>query len=88
MTGTSVAAPHVAGTAALVLAAHPEATPAEVQAMIVAGATAGTLTDIGAGSPDLLLYSDLADGTGTPTGLFADGFESGDTSGWPTDDLQ
>ena len=86
MTGTSVAAPHVAGTAVLVLAANPEATPEEVQALIVAGATAGTLTDIGEGSPDLLLYSTIAGGVGAPVAIFSDGFESGDIDGWPIGD--
>ncbi len=57
MTGTSVAAPHVAGTAALVLVDHPAATPDQVQALILAAATEGALTDIGEGSPNLLLYS-------------------------------
>jgi subtilisin len=35
-TGTSYASPHVAGAAALIKARHPFASPAQVQAMIVA----------------------------------------------------
>ena len=78
MTGTSVASPHVAGTAALVLASHPELTPAEVQGRILAAATVGALTDVGEGNANLLLYSAI-EGLGDPDPMvFRDGFESGD----------
>jgi subtilisin family serine protease len=53
--GTSMAAPHVAGAAALYLSAHPDATPAQVRDALVGAATPGKLTDIRAGSPNLLL---------------------------------
>jgi subtilisin family serine protease len=57
-TGTSMAAPHAAGVAALYLQRHPNATPAQVHAAIVNGATVGALTgDLGSGSPNRLLYS-------------------------------
>jgi len=85
MTGTSVAAPHVAGTAVLVLAANPEATPDEVQVLIVAAATEGALTDIGEGSPNLLLYSAFAGDVSSPVAIFGDGFESGDFGAWGGD---
>ncbi|GIF35771.1 S8 family serine peptidase [Actinoplanes xinjiangensis] len=53
--GTSMAAPHVAGAAALILDAHPSYTPAQVQAKLIANATKGKVTDR-AGTPDRLLY--------------------------------
>jgi subtilisin family serine protease len=55
--GTSMASPHVAGTAALLLAEEPTLTPAQITQRIVASATTGTLrleaTDT---SPNKLLY--------------------------------
>jgi subtilisin family serine protease len=55
LSGTSMAAPHVAGAAALVLDAFPAETPAQVRAYLVARATIGKVTDAH-GSPDRLLY--------------------------------
>ncbi|WP_437090985.1 S8 family peptidase [Streptomyces hundungensis] len=53
--GTSMAAPHVAGAAALYLAAHPKARPAQVADALTAAATTGAVTRPGSGSPDRLL---------------------------------
>jgi subtilisin family serine protease len=55
MSGTSMASPHVAGAAALVLGAWPTLTPAKVRDYLVAQATA-KVTHAGAGSPNRLLY--------------------------------
>lgn len=65
--GTSMAAPHVAGVAALYLAADPEATPQQVRDGIAAAATASIVIDPGAGSPNLLLYSGFLPGARPPT---------------------
>lgn len=54
--GTSMAAPHVAGASALVLANHPTYTPAQVTQQLLADATPGVVTDPGAGSPNRLLH--------------------------------
>jgi hypothetical protein len=57
LSGTSPATGHVAGAAAIYLHAHPTATPATVNNAMIALATAGKLTGIGAGSPNRLLYT-------------------------------
>ncbi len=57
MSGTSMAAPHAAGAVALYLSSHPTATPAQVAAALTSAATAGSLHELGQGSPDRLLYT-------------------------------
>jgi subtilisin family serine protease len=56
ISGTSMATPHVAGAAARYLAANPTATPAQVQAALIAASTPNVITNPGAGSPNRLLY--------------------------------
>ncbi|MFF8957943.1 S8 family peptidase [Streptomyces sp. NPDC014894] len=53
--GTSFAAPHVAGAAAIYLTNHPGSSPAAVATALVNGATNNVLTGIGTGSPNKLL---------------------------------
>jgi subtilisin family serine protease len=55
--GTSMAAPHVAGAAAILLQYYPNASPAQVHDVIVRTATTGVLGYIGVGSPNRLLDS-------------------------------
>jgi serine protease len=60
ISGTSMASPHVAGVAALVLQGSPTATPSTVTQTIASNATTGKVTGAGSGSPNLLLYSAFA----------------------------
>ncbi|MFF3329809.1 S8 family peptidase [Streptomyces sp. NPDC002888] len=53
--GTSMASPHAAGAAALYLADHPGATPAQVAGTLIDGATKGKVSGRGPGSPNKLL---------------------------------
>ncbi len=57
--GTSMASPHVAGIAALMLQVTPSATPAQLTGNILASASANKLAaaSLGAGSPNLLAYA-------------------------------
>ncbi|MGW0434117.1 S8 family peptidase [Micromonospora sp. NPDC003197] len=56
ISGTSMAAPHVAGAAARVLQNNPSWTPAQVHSYLVSTATPGVVTNPGTGSPNRLLY--------------------------------
>lgn len=57
MSGTSQAAPHVTGAAALYKAAHPEATAQAVAGELTGKATQGALSDVRDGTPDRLLFT-------------------------------
>jgi hypothetical protein len=56
ISGTSMASPHVAGAAALVLSATPTATAQTIRNSLVNNATTNVLTNVGSGSPNRLLF--------------------------------
>jgi subtilisin family serine protease len=56
ISGTSMATPHVVGVAALILAANPGFSPAQVRDTMVNNGTGSVVTDPRAGSPNRLLF--------------------------------
>jgi subtilisin family serine protease len=59
-TGTSAAAPYVAGAAAVLLGEHPQWTPGQVGAAVTSAATRGVVRRPDDGSPDALLFVGVA----------------------------
>ena len=59
ISGTSMAAPHVTGVAAMYLSRNPTMTPEQVHSQLVSAATPNVVISPGAGSPNRLLYANL-----------------------------
>ncbi|MGH3517089.1 MAG: S8 family peptidase [Haloechinothrix sp.] len=66
ISGTSMAAPHVAGAAALYLAGNTSASASQVHAAIVDNASTGKLSGVRSGTPNKLLYTGSGDTTPPP----------------------
>lgn len=69
ISGTSMATPHVAGAAALLLGVSSSATPADVRESLLSAATRDALSDVKDGSPNLLLFTPPADDTESTTAI-------------------
>ena len=73
LNGTSMAAPHAAGAAALYLGANPSATPGAVNVALVDDTVTGAISNAGNQSPNRLLQITQQDGSGIdrlPTAAF------------------
>lgn len=70
VSGTSVASPHVAGTAAVFLGANPNATPAQVTAAMLAASTQDILGSVPPGTANRLLFSAYAGVDAPPVASF------------------
>ncbi|MDT7605381.1 MAG: hypothetical protein QOF61_3378 [Acidobacteriota bacterium] len=57
ISGTSMATPHVVGATALYLQAFPGSSPATIRNALVNNATTNHISNVGAGSPNRLLYT-------------------------------
>ncbi len=85
MGGTSMAAPHVAGAAALYLSAHPSASPSDVQNALLGNSSYGYVKNA-SGSPNRIIYTGFITSSSTTTSdpTTSDGSTSTSSSTDPT----
>ncbi len=67
LSGTSMASPHVAGVAALILGSYPTYSPSQVRSAMLAGGTANIVVGPGTGSPNVLLTNMFTASVTPPT---------------------
>lgn len=88
ISGTSMASPHVAGAAALLLSSTPTTTPADLASRLLNSATQGVVKNAGTGSPNRLLFAEyVADPTpitapSAPTNVNATGGKRSASVSW------
>jgi len=90
--GTSMACPHVAGAAAVILGSNPSFLPDQVKEQLLSTATKGVVSDHRSGSANLLLYVDPNGGKSSPTpaptdagkGCVCSGAKTSDGKGGPS----
>jgi subtilisin family serine protease len=80
LSGTSMASPHAAGAASLILALNPTFTPQLVRDSMVTNGTPNKIASPGTGSPNVLLFVGGGSPPPPPTVVWADDFEA--NLGW------